>query len=229
MAKVQFSTAVGDLRNKVGGAVFTKGRFGAFVRTKVSPVQPRTSYQMNVRANFTSLSKLWSDATMDAYRAAWSTLAASYPLKDVFGNSHTLTGHQMFVRLNRALATVGESPILPAPSSLSVPYPGAITLAKSGGPPIDTLTINPTVDITGNEHAIVFATPGISPGRASAGAKFRFIALIGAGGAAPWGIFASYVTKFGTPIVGRKIFVRVIYVKLATGTQSLPSESSITI
>jgi hypothetical protein len=228
MAKVQFSTAVGDMRNKVGGAVFTKGRFGPFVRTKVSPVQPRSSYQMNVRANFTSLSKLWSDATMDTYRAGWIGLADSYPLRDVFGNSHKLTGHQMFVRLNRAMATIGNVPILPPPTSLSVPYPGVLTPVHDG-PPVTALTLAPATALAATEKAIVFATPGISPGRATAGARFRFLKYMTSVDASPWALLVAYTAKFGAPITGRTIYFRVQYVNNSTGAQSLPSQVAITI
>lgn len=229
MAKVMFSVSVGDLRNKAGGAVFTKTRFGSMVRRKVSPVQPRSSPQMNVRASFTALSKLWSDPTMDTYRDGWIGLAASYPVKDVFGQSQTLTGHQMFVRLNRALKTVELGPILPPPASLSVGYPGALTLTKSGGPPIDVLYVQRAVQPLVGENGLFFATPGLSTGRASAGARFRFIGYFTSTTDNPFNIFTMYVAKFGTPIVGRKIFVRVVYVTKATGAQSLPSEASITI
>jgi hypothetical protein len=229
MAKVVYSAVVGDARNKAGGVVFTAGRFGSIVRRKVSPVQPRSSAQLNVRANFTALSKLWSDASMDTYRAAWIALAAGYPLKDVFGATHTLTGLQMFVRLNRALRTIGATLILPPPSTLVVPYPGNITLAKSGGPPITSLTVEPDVHCTAAEDAIVLATGGISPGRASGGARFRYIHHFAAASTYPVELIVDYVLKFGTPIIGRKVFVRVVYVNNTTGAQSLPSESVITI
>lgn len=224
MAKVMFSTAVGDLRNKAGGAVFTKTRFGSMVRRKVSPTQPRTSSQMNVRANFTALSKLWSDATMDTYRAAWIGLADSYPIKDVFGQSQKLTGHQLFVRLNRALNTVGVSPILVAPPSLTVGYPGAVTLTKAAV----TLNVNCATWPVANEKYLVYATAGVSTGRASAGARFRLIRTITNLSAQPLNCYDHYEIKFGTPIIGRQIFVRLVSTNLSTGAQSLPSESSIT-
>jgi hypothetical protein len=47
--------------------------------------------------------------------------------------------------------------------------------------------------------------------------------------AAPIDIYSDYVTKFGTPIIGRQIYVRVRYVTIATGAQSLGSEAAITI
>ena len=128
MAKIVFGPLISDARKKIGGVVFTKGRSGAFVRRKVSPIQPRTQAQMNVRANFTFLAKLWSDITMAAYRAAWNALAVSYPKKDKFGAAHSLTGMQFFLRLSRALHTIGISPILPPPASLVVNSLTSLTL-----------------------------------------------------------------------------------------------------
>ena len=229
MAKVQYSVAVGDMRNKAGGAVFTKTRFGSMIRRKVSPTQPRSGSQMNVRAGFTALSKLWSGASMATYRAAWIALAEGYPIKDVFGNSQKLTGHQMFVRLNRALQTAGVATLLIPPATLSALYPGALTLAKTGGPPITALTVQPATYATATEATVIFATGGISPGRANAGARYRMVKMVSGVIAAPIDIFAQYVTKFGTPIIGRQIFIRVLYVTLATGAQSLGSEAAITI
>ena len=229
MAKVVYSPQVGDMRNKTGGAVHTKTRFGSMVRRKVSPIQPRSAAQMNVRADFTALSKLWSDTTMDNYRAAWIALAASYPVKDVFGAAHNLTGLQMFVRLNRALQTQGQPVMLPPPASLNALYPGSLTLAKSGGPPITSLTVVPQHYTTAAEGLAIFCTPPTSAGRATAGARFRLIKTLNGVTSSAIECFSDFVTKFGTPIIGRQIFFRVVYTTLATGAQSLGSEAAITI
>jgi hypothetical protein len=221
-----FSTAVGDLRNKAGGAVFTKTRFGSMLRRKISPTQPRSSAQMNVRAGFTSLSKLWSAATMANYRAGWIGLAASYPQRDVFGNTVTLTGHQMFVRLNRALQTVGVAPLLIPPSSLSVGYSGALTLVCTGTP-VTVLTVALATYNAATEEALVYATAGVSAGRASGGARFRLLDSFATGAPHPLDILPKYTAKFGAPISGRRIFVRVVFTHNVTGAQSLPSEASI--
>ena len=228
MAKLVYGPIVSDARNKEGGVVFTKTRFGSMARRKVSPTQPRSSSQMNVRASFTALSKLWSDATMDNYRAAWIALADSYPVKDVFGQSQKLTGHQMFVRLNRALQTISVNPILPAPASLSVPYPGTLTLAKAGGPPITSLSVDVATPPTAAEKGVIFATSPQSPGRATAGAKFRKLKLINSLTTLPSDILPEYITKFGAPPTGRKVFVRILFTNATTGAQSLPSEAIIT-
>jgi hypothetical protein len=227
MAKIVFSAVVGDARKKAGGVVFTKVRSGSIIRRKVSPIQPRSSAQMNVRASFTALAKLWSNASMATYRAAWIGLAASYPKKDTFGAAHTLTGLQLFVRLNRALATIGVAPILPPPTSLSVGYPGALTLVCTGTP-VSVLTVACATWNAATEEAMVYATAPQSAGRATAGAKFRFVYSFATGAGHPLDILAQYTAKFGAPISGRKIFIRVSYTHNVTGAQSLPSEASIT-
>jgi len=229
MAKLVYGPIVSDARNKEGGVVFTKTRFGSMARRKVSPTQPRSSSQMNVRASFTALSKLWSDATMDNYRAAWITLADSYPVKDVFGQSQKLTGHQMFVRINRNLDASDTARILIAPASLSAPYPGAITLAKAGGPPITTLTYTQATANTSGEKILIFATPGISHGVQNAGSRYRLLLNVPDTGTGPWDILPQYIAKFGAPIIGRTIFIKAAMITRATGATSLHSSASIKI
>ena len=229
MAKVVYSPQVGDMRNKTGGAVHTKTRFGSMVRRKVSPTQPRSNYQMNVRASFTALSKLWSDSSMDNYRAAWIALAQSYPVKDVFGQSQKLTGHQMFVRINRNLDASDTPRILIPPASLSAPYPGTITLAKAGGPPITTLTYAQATLNTPAEKILVYATPGISHGVQNPGSRYRLLLNIPDSGGGPWDILPQYIAKFGAPIIGRTIFVKASMITRATGATSLASSASIKI
>lgn len=229
MAKIVFSAVVGDARKKVGGVVFTKVRSGSIVRRKVSPIQPRSVAQMNVRANFTHLAKLWSDVTMLNYRAAWIALAGQYPRKDKFGAAHTLTGMQLFVGCNRALQRINLGPILPAPATLSVPYPGALSLSPVGAAPITGLMLDCAVWPTADETGVVYATPPMSPGRATAGAKFRSIAGINVTSAEPYDIYGPYVTKFGVPPTGRQIFFQVRFTAKATGAKSLPTEAAITV
>lgn len=147
MAKVQFSAAVGDLRNKVGGAVFTKTRAGAMLRRKVSPTQPHTSAQMAVRANFSALAKSWSSDLSAIQRASWNELAKSYPVKDVFGAAHPLTGLQLYISLNRNLQVIGQTAIADAPASLAVD--NLATLAVDASTP--TAIVLSDCQVTGDE------------------------------------------------------------------------------
>jgi hypothetical protein len=215
MAKIVFSAVVGDARKKIGGTVFTKGRSGAVVRRKVSPIQPRSSLQRNVRASFTALSKLWGGATMDdTKRAGWNALASNYPQKDKFGASHTLTGLQMFQKLNRVLATIGAASILTPPASLSAEFPGAITGTASAP---STLTVSPTTPPTAADTAMVFAGAQVSPGRLAVGNRYRFLQKFVLADTPPWDIHAAYTAKFGALIATKKVPILVKYATTANG------------
>jgi hypothetical protein len=221
MAKHVGSALVGDIRQKIGGNVFSKVRHGAMVRRKVSPIQPRSSAQRGVRANFTALAKAWSGASMDdTKRAAWNALAANYPKKDTFGASHTLTGLQMFIRLNRALATLGISPIYDPPATLEAGYPGTLSLTATAP---STLTLNSAVAPGASENGIILAAAQQSPGRSFVGNKYRFIDVTGVATAGPWNIGPGYVNKFGNLIAGKKVPVMVIYTNVTSGAQGTPS------
>lgn len=229
MAKIQFSAVVGDARNKVGGVVFTAGRGHAVVRRKVSPIQPRTTAQRNVRANFTGLSKAWGGIG-DAARAAWVAFAKNNPLKDVFGQSITLTGHQMYVRINRNLAQIGVAALTNPPANLNVNYAGTISVTHDG-PPATTFEMNfsDPGSVGGSESCVVFATPPMSPGRLSGGARYSQIQFSAPGLVGPYYLYADYVTKFGTPATGSKIFFKAFLTRTTNGAQGTPAEFALTI
>lgn len=229
MAKVIGTSVVGDARNKIGANVHTKTKFGAMVRRKVSPTQPRSTAQMNVRASFTGLSKGWSAIT-DAVRAAWIALANSTPVKDVFGASQHLTGHQFYVRVGRALQTIGLAQLAAAPSNQNVNYAGAITVVHDGPPVTDIqLTWADPGSVGGSESCVIFATAPLSPGVAAGGARFRFLQYSAVGLVGPYFLYADYVSKFGQPPAGKKIFFRAFLVRSTNGAQGLPSEFALTI
>jgi len=218
MAKVAFSALVNDLRNKVGGNVFTKVRSGAMVRIKVSPTQPRTSAQTAVRANFTALSKGW-DTISQSQRNGWIALAASLPKKDVFGNTFYLTGLQMFQALNRNLQEIGVAVIDDAPASVSVGAPGALTLVATAGTP--TLTVDAATEPATGEVPIIYATKPLNAGRKFVGKNRQILdAAIAAATAGPWDIESLYAAKYGTLVAGQNINIGVKYVNNTTGAGS---------
>jgi hypothetical protein len=220
MAKVVYGPIVSDARKKIGGVVATKGHSGNFMRKKVSPIQPRTSAQRNVRASFTAISKLWSGG-LTGNIAAWNSLAKSTPKKDRFGASVTLTGLQLFQSLSRNLATIGVSPIITAPASLIATSPGALTYVASAGGP--TLTVTETNVIQSTEYSVIYAGPQQSAGRMFMGKSYRYITrTIGAGAAMVTDIEALYVAKFGPLVLGKQIPIHVKHICTATGAAGIP-------
>lgn len=225
MAKVAFSALVADLRNKVGGNVFTKVRSGAMVRIKVSPTQPRTAAQTAVRSNFTTHSQAWRTLTQ-SQRNAWIALAASLPKHDVFGNTFYLTGAQLYNQCNRNLSTIGVAAISDAPSSLSVGAPGALTLVAAAGTP--AFTVDAATEPASGEVPIIFAAAPLSAGRKFVGSALRLLdASITAATAGPWDIKTLYTDKYGALVSGQNLNVGVRYINNTTGAGSGTSTGQI--
>lgn len=227
MAKIQFSAVVGDARKKIGGVVFTKGRTGAAIRRKVSPIQPRTQAQRNVRSNFTGFSKAWGGTLTSTQRAGWDSLATTYPRRDVFGQTKVLTGLQMYQSCNRNLESAGEAAIDDAPLSLACGAPGTLTLTATAGTP--ALSVAVATAAAANEKALVFAAAPMSAGRSFVGKRFRLIFVSAAAAAGPHNILSAYNAKFGTLVIGQKINVLVKYVNTDTGAAGTPSQTATVI
>jgi len=228
MSKILFSAVVGDARGKTGGVVFSKSRFGAITRRKVSPVQPRTSYQTGVRSLFTLLSKNWSSVLTQAQRNAWIALAANNPQTNVFGNTYIMTGLQMYQLVNRNLQTIGVTLLADPPTDLSVGSPGSITLASSAGPPI-TLTATPDTDPGADDVPVYFAVAPVNAGRIFTHNRERYIGQDAAATAGPFDVAADYAAKYGALVAGQNVTVGVKYISNATGGASLLATSQIVI
>jgi hypothetical protein len=119
MARVTFGNVVAEARGKLGGVVFSRNTGGAYVRQKVSPVQPRTVAQLNQRSRLTSISKLWETLTQ-SQREAWKAFSLSARHRDVLGLAKQRSSQQMFMFCNLALESVGYPVILNPPVNLAV-------------------------------------------------------------------------------------------------------------
>jgi hypothetical protein len=53
--KVLFGAIVVDGRGKIGGHVMSKNRAGAFMRTKVTPINRKSSFQTGVRSRLAAI------------------------------------------------------------------------------------------------------------------------------------------------------------------------------
>jgi hypothetical protein len=86
------------------------------------------------------------------------------------------------------------------------------------------LTFTPTA-IPAGYSLVVYATPGISPGRNFVKNQFRLVTAIAETTASPVNIFTAYSARFGAPAEDMKIFVRVALVSNDTGQQGIPLEA----
>jgi hypothetical protein len=228
MAKILFGAGVGDARGSVGAMTFSKGRSGAVLRQKVSPVQPRSAHVLTIRSLFATLSKRWAHTLTDAQRAGWIALASTTALTNTFGNTYHPTGLQLYQSCNRNLQLLGAPTIADAPANLDVTSLLTITptAAKTG----QTFAIAYTATPVPGTHDICFdASPQLNKGRAFTGSAMKFVNSFGPGSASPADIAARYIALYGALQAGQKITVRAWAINETNGAASTPLVSTITV
>lgn len=214
MAKIKFGMMMTDARGKLGGQVFSKNRSGAYVRTKVTPVNPRTASQQANRALLGNLSSQWSALT-DTQRSAWNSAVESWQKTNVFGDLQKPTGKNLFTGLNKNVLNLFEdSTVMLLPpakaemvtlrivnSTFSVSTTGQFLVAFEG------------TEITG-KTVRVRATPPLSAGTTYVKNKLRDLgtsyAIDAEGGIL---INSAYVAKFGTAPASANIWIEVAEVQ----------------
>ena len=215
MAKIKLSALVSEMRGKLNGSVFSKNRGGAYLRTKVTPVNPQSISQGNVRATLTALSQAWRALT-EAERLAWAGAVSSFTGTDIFGDIKTPSGINLYIKLNLNLANIGEAPINTPPLAGSVGYFSALSLAADASASTIAATFT-DVDVTAGMTVVVEATANISAGKSFVKSEFRKIGTFVGGSASPQAIGAMYVAKFGAMTAGKKLFVRFKCIDNVTG------------
>jgi hypothetical protein len=239
MAKILFGPLISDARKKIAGVVFTKAHAGAFVRKKTSPVQPRSTAQRSVRANFTANSKEWSGTLTAAERATFVSLAATITKKDKLGQSYTPTGAQLYQSIARNLHTLGLPPLSTAPTSLLASDLGGLTLTEVPsetspltGPGIE---ITPTNNPATGEGLVIMAAAPIRAGVKFVGkSKYRIIQII-----APWptspattfplDVTSAYEAKWGQLAHGMTVPLQINNINSANGAAGKPYPAQITL
>jgi hypothetical protein len=218
MAKVKFSALISEMRNKLNGSVFARNRGGAYLRTKVTPLNPQTAAQVAARSLLASFSQSWRSLT-EAQRAAWNSVVDQWATTDVFGDIVNPSGSTLYTRLNINVSNAGGTALVSPPTPVGAEsLPDLLVTADvSNG----EVLIDSDIATVPVGHAMVIeATPMLSPGISNAKSKFRVVETAAAGTSMAIDIATSYTTKFGGLVAGQKLFVRAKLIVLATGERS---------
>jgi hypothetical protein len=110
----------------VGGCVFSRNRFGSYIRNRSLPVNVASSQQSIVRSALATLVVRWTSVLTAAQRAAWETWAANTPQTDAIGQTYNMTGQNAFISMNVlriqvALTVVDVAPVVFAGAALTLP------------------------------------------------------------------------------------------------------------
>lgn len=225
--KLKFGAIVTDGRGKIGGHVMSKNRGGAYMRTKVTPSNPRTAAQTTVRSHLTTLSQGWRGLSASAL-AAWNAAVGSFTHTNIFGDIHSPSGLNLYVKLNANLLEVGTAALALPPLPAAVVAPITVGAAAAAG--ANTFTVSFTVSpVPAATVWIVRATKQVSAGKSAIKNLYRDVKYLAAAVATGVSIDTEYVAKFGELVAGQKIGVEITAVNLVTGQKSIALSTTIIV
>lgn len=215
--KIKWGALVVDGRGKIGGHVASKNREGAYLRTKVSPVNPQTTHQQTARSLLANFSQGWRGLTQ-AQRDAWNSAVESWKSTNVFADIVTPTGKNLFTKLNVNLSNIGKATINTPPLPVEVVEPVINEVdSKSGGL---TVEVADGSVVTG-QSMLVFATEPVSPGKDFVKNLYRMLGVVVFTDATPVDIGTQYTARFGPIPLGQKVCVKLVPVVDTTGQKGV--------
>ena len=224
MAKVNFGVGVSEIRNKIGGIVFARNRGGAYMRTKVTPLNPQTTAQAGARSLLTSLAQAFRSLSQEQI-TAWNNAVTQWQTTDIFGMLVSPTGLALYVRLNANIINAGGTVIDTPPSPVGAASLGSLSLTAAVTGDVFDVAYSPAT-VPADHSMYVEATPMLSPGINNANSKFRFIGIAAAAAASPSDLFTAETSKFGSLVAGQKVLVRAKFINKLTGEVSLSLKAS---
>lgn len=225
MAKIKWGSIVTDGRGKVGGQVYSKNKFGAYLRNKVTPVNPQTLAQTQARTRFVGFSQGWRGLT-SVQRQQWNDATINFPKTNQFGDTVYLTGAQLYQSLNNTLQVTSSSTLTAPPTPASVTAITAATLTAAKGTPAMSLTFAPT-PVPASTSYLIYMTNGVSPGVSFVKNLYRLVTVIAAAATSPQALLTAYAAKYGAvPAAGQVVFCRIVPVNTLTGQQGTGFEVS---
>jgi len=203
--KIKFGSFVVAGSGKVGGHVAATNRGGAYLRTKVTPLNPRTAAQSSTRGLLASLSRSWSALT-DAQRKSWNDAVSSYATTDIFGDLRNPSGINLYVKLNANLYVIGVTLLTDCPPKGEVPFSPVSEATCFLG--LGTFEVIFDSSELNGTTCKVSATPPMSQGVSFVKSQLRVIGYL-TPATSMIDIYDDYVAKFGIPSIGSNVVLSI--------------------
>lgn len=225
MALLKLGALAQDVRGSLAGTVFSRNRGGAYVREKVSPIQPLSPFSAITREVFRAVSQRWACVLTPGQRYDWDGWAEDHPVVNVFGDSIILGGIAAFQLINARLRQVNAGWLDDPPTDFTSEDLGicSITATVSGA----VLTFSAAVGrvLVASEKLLVYVTAPLAPGRAVQAPDLRLVNLATRSGYDPaTNIGASVQARFPNQVfaIAQRLAVRLIAIRLDQGATSAP-------
>jgi len=183
---------------------YSRNRFGQYIRKRATPVNPGTVAQTNQRDRMSTNAAAWRDLT-DAQRAGWLSLGMMIERTDSLGQTYFLNGFGAYCSVNNNNLDAGNTAVAAAPALTTPTSIATATITLTAAAFSVAYTATP---LAAGVRLFIFCSPQRSAGR-SFEADYRLIAVTAAAAASPANILAAYTAKFGVPVVGNRIFIKL--------------------
>lgn len=202
-----------------GGITSSRNRNGQYRRTRATPVNPASTFQVAVRARMQQNADAWKALTA-TQREGWGSLGAQMTRTDALGQTYDLTGFQAYCSVNNNNLAAGNAVVTDAPL-FALPAP-ILTVTPTITNASDSIAYTVT-PLAAGERIFISQSPMRSAGRQFE-SDFRLINVSAAAAASPANVLASYQARFGNPVTGARIFTSVQ--KYSGGFLSVPLVTS---
>ena len=186
------------------GITSSRNRYGQYVRTRATPVNPGSGSQGTVRGRMSVNAAAWRALTSGQI-AGWESLGSQMVRTDALGQSYALNGFSAYVSVNNnnlaaGNAVVSDAPALITPSTVETV---TITLTSSSF----SIAYTPT-PLGAGQRLFVYASPQRSAGRSYEN-DLRLVHVSAAAAASPANVLSAYTARFGAPVTGNRIFLAI--------------------
>lgn len=110
------SALLTDASGSIGGMTAARNRGGMYLRSRVTPVNPNTTFQQTVRSLVSALASIWVNTLTKVQRDAWTAYAEHVQVPGKLGSMITITGLNMYVRSNVPIQQAGFARLDEAPT-----------------------------------------------------------------------------------------------------------------
>lgn len=128
MALIKYGPVISDARGSVGGTVFSRNRYSAYMKQRTTPVYPAYPKQIAQAALLSTVINDWKTGLTTPERELWNGLAAITSLPNKLGEQMTPSGLNLFVKANMLLDATGQAHVTTPPVAAIAPAP-QLTLA----------------------------------------------------------------------------------------------------
>ena len=199
--KIKLGAGIVDGSGKINGWVAARNRGGAYMRTKVTPLNPNTTAQQNARGILGSLSTQWSQLT-EAQRLSFNNAVADFSKTDIFGDIRNPSGINLFVKLNTNLILTGQAQITSAPAKEDLVYSAITSVDMDVSAQTTIITLANALNA--GQKVLAFATPTMTNGTSFVKNRLRSIGSFTVAGSTLT-VTAGYTSKYGAFALGANI------------------------